>query len=93
MTRDDLDQIRGPFRQAEDGALDAVPAATGLDLTDDLCGPTSCSTKQGDVWIYRDGGHLSVAGATALTPDSRTPSAPPWDPRPDAAGPRRTAIP
>jgi SGNH domain (fused to AT3 domains) len=60
-----------PDFRAEQGALAGVPAATGLDLADGLCGATMCSTKRDGIWMYRDGGHLSVPGAETLTPEFR----------------------
>lgn len=39
--------------------------ATTLDLADTLC-TTVCVTWNGDAWMWRDGGHLSIAAATLL---------------------------
>lgn len=63
-----IEHDQAPFWDAEQAALNAVPAATGLDLIDSLCPAKVCSPRQGDIWAYHDGGHLSIAGATALTP-------------------------
>ncbi|MGZ4692239.1 MAG: SGNH hydrolase domain-containing protein [Acidimicrobiales bacterium] len=70
-SRADLETVAAPDFQAEQGALDAVPSATGLDLADALCGPSTCSTRPGATWVYRDGGHLSVLGSEGLTPQFR----------------------
>jgi hypothetical protein len=54
-------------RQAEDEALDQTSGAVGVDLTPDICTPTRCETLRGGTWMYRDGAHLSIAGAETLT--------------------------
>jgi hypothetical protein len=54
-------------RQAEDEALAQTSGAVGVDFTPDICTPTRCETLRGDIWMYRDGAHLSIAGAETLT--------------------------
>jgi hypothetical protein len=55
---------RGP----EARAIAGNPLATGIDFIDDLCTPDVCTTERDGRWLYRDGAHLSVGGATILTP-------------------------
>ena len=69
--RAELEKQAAPFFRTEQAVLHAVPRATGLDVGDDLCGPTTCSAERGGIWIYRDAGHLSVLGAETLTPAFR----------------------
>jgi SGNH domain (fused to AT3 domains) len=38
-----------------------------LDLENDLCGPTRCSSVRDGTVLYRDSDHLTVAGALTLT--------------------------
>ncbi len=52
---------------ADNRALRAVPHTAGVDFLTDLCGAHECRTNRGDLWLYRDGRHLSVVGARLLT--------------------------
>jgi hypothetical protein len=45
---------------------------TTVDPVPWLCSDTECSTYLDGTWMYRDGDHLSVAGAEALTEEIRT---------------------
>jgi len=55
-------------RSAEAVAVRDLRGARQVTFIDDLCSSTSCSTSRGSLWLYRDGSHLSVAGAMTLTP-------------------------
>lgn len=65
--RQAVDAWRQRTLEAEQRAVAANPATTGLDLTDALCPGTVCSVNQAGVWIFRDGAHLSVPGSLQLT--------------------------
>jgi peptidoglycan/LPS O-acetylase OafA/YrhL len=56
-------------RQAEDRAMKGKRSVWALDLEDDLCSATECSSRRptGGVVMYRNEDHLSVAGALTLT--------------------------
>jgi hypothetical protein len=41
---------------------------TYVDLTDHLCGTTTCSASRGDTALYRDADHLTVRFTLSLTP-------------------------
>ncbi|HVN52314.1 MAG TPA: acyltransferase family protein [Acidimicrobiales bacterium] len=58
---------RYDFR-AEEAAVAGVPHTTEVDLIDDVCSPSACTTYRDGVWWYRDGGHLSVAASKLLGP-------------------------
>ena len=66
QTRAEVAAFRARSLAADDAALRDVPGTTGVDFLDDLCARV-CSTNRGNFWIYRDGRHLSVAGARTLT--------------------------
>lgn len=53
-------------KRAERSAASAV-GATLLDLEDELCGPSNCSTARASTILYRDSEHLSVEGALRMT--------------------------
>ncbi len=53
--------------QAETAGVAKIPDATAVDLFDAICSPSACATSRGGVWLYRDGGHLSVAESKMLT--------------------------
>lgn len=67
ISRADIDESRGDTLQMVTNAVDPIPNASSLDIIDDLCTPTECSTLHNDVWTYRNGTHLSVEGALSLT--------------------------
>jgi hypothetical protein len=54
-------------RDSENAAIASHPLATAVDFRDDLCNATSCSTNSRSEWLYRDGAHLSIAGAMTLS--------------------------
>ena len=56
-----------PALLAEQRALHHVARARGINFINDLCTPHQCRTNLGNTWFYRDGEHLSVGGALALT--------------------------
>jgi lysophospholipase L1-like esterase len=66
QSRAEVDAFRSASIAADDAALRAVPGTASVDFLHDLC-PRDCRTNRGDFWIYRDGRHLSVAGARRLT--------------------------
>lgn len=50
-------------------ALSAIEKISGVDmiwLSDSLCDQEFCRTRLGDIYVYRDGGHLSISGSRAL---------------------------
>jgi peptidoglycan/LPS O-acetylase OafA/YrhL len=53
--------------EAENRAVRLAPTAVILDVEDDLCGPTRCSSVRDGTVLYRDSDHLTVAGALTLT--------------------------
>jgi peptidoglycan/LPS O-acetylase OafA/YrhL len=57
---------------AEIQALAGLPLAAGVDFTNEICSPSECSTNRGDLWLYRDGAHLSVPGSLLLEPHFAT---------------------
>lgn len=69
-TRADADIARGRATRLERAAAAAAGART-VDLADALCG-TRCPTRRDGIWLYRDGGHLSVDGAVLMTSPMRT---------------------
>jgi hypothetical protein len=52
---------------AESEAIESVPGVTGVDLAQNICGRGDCRARRGDLWMYRDGSHLSVNGSLTLT--------------------------
>lgn len=66
LARTAVEQQQRPAREAEERARASVPAVTTIDFTDDLCTDVTCATRRDGLWIYRDGTHLSVAGAMTL---------------------------
>jgi peptidoglycan/LPS O-acetylase OafA/YrhL len=52
---------------AENRAVRLASTAVILDLENDLCGPTRCSSVRDGTVLYRDSDHLTVAGALTLT--------------------------
>ena len=67
QTRAEVDAFRGRNVAADDRALRGEPAVTAIDFTDALCGPKRCATNRHNLWLYKDGRHLSVPGALTLT--------------------------
>ena len=53
---------------SEESAAATTPLTWTIDLDDDLCGPSRCSTTRAGVVMYRDDVHLSIQGALSLTP-------------------------
>ncbi len=37
-----------------------------LDFFEDLCPDAKCTARRGEVWLYRDSLHVSVAGSELL---------------------------
>ena len=69
QSRTEVAEFRRGALAAEEQAAKGVPSASTVDFIDALCAPTSCSTNRGNVWLYRDGRHLSVPGSLTLTGD------------------------
>ncbi len=67
QTRAEVAAFRSRNVAAENRALRTVPAVTAVDFTDALCSPKQCTTNRQNLWLYKDGRHLSVAGALTLT--------------------------
>lgn len=62
-------------------AAPGVPgSAVHLDLTDSICGPTTCAPVVGNVLVYRDDDHLTNTYVRTLTPtvERQLRSAAPW---------------
>ncbi|MDQ5975334.1 MAG: hypothetical protein QG661_2543, partial [Actinomycetota bacterium] len=58
-------------REVDRRIIDTVSSDTGadvLDLLDALCPDSTCSSRRGDVVLYRDNDHLSVAASASLAP-------------------------
>jgi peptidoglycan/LPS O-acetylase OafA/YrhL len=53
---------------AEQKAIASVPRTSLLNLEDEICNTTTCSTNHNGVPMYRDQYHLSIPGALSLTP-------------------------
>lgn len=62
-----VEEVRKRSIHAERNAVAAFRRHRVLDLASDLCSPDECVTNVGRRWVYRDGQHLTVAGALALT--------------------------
>jgi hypothetical protein len=72
-----------PSRRLEDANVDRIQAlkaetvsaqATGtytIDLAPEVCPSSTCRAWRDGIWWYRDGWHLGVDGALALTPQFR----------------------
>ena len=87
------DSGRRRSRLAEDAAVRDLPKAATVDFADQICSPRVCRIERNGLWLYRDGTHLSWAGALTLVDDfsklieahgtprlSGTPSGPGADP-------------
>jgi hypothetical protein len=68
LRRDRVDKQLASSVNAERAAAAGLALTTAVDLEDQLCTSTRCSNRapNGEL-IYRDGSHLSVAGALRLT--------------------------
>lgn len=51
----------------EKAALDGVERVALFDPNESLCPQEPCKSRQGGMWIWRDGGHISREGARRLT--------------------------
>jgi hypothetical protein len=58
--------------EAEQLAVAGIPNTTAVDLSNDICTASACSTYRNGLWWYRDGGHLSVAASRLLAPRLET---------------------
>ncbi len=65
LTEADTDRAR--VISAESAAAATTNIRT-LDVADQLCPGGTCSTRLGDTWMYRDGGHISIDASIQLTP-------------------------
>ena len=72
QTRAEVDVFRRRNVAADDRALRTEPLVTAIDFTDALCSPKRCTTNRHNLWLYKDGRHLSVPGALTLTGRFRT---------------------
>lgn len=59
-------EFREAALQAEQAAAQDI--ATTLDLFDQLCPQVRCESRGDDIWLYRDGGHISVEASERLAP-------------------------
>ncbi len=71
QTRAAVDSFRRASLEADDRALRTTPEVVTVDFADALCGPRRCATNQENLWLYKDGRHLSVPGALSLTGEFR----------------------
>jgi hypothetical protein len=62
------DAVRTIAPSLERAAVREVPRTIYLDLTEDICGPSTCPAMKNGVVRYHDFSHLSVAFARALGP-------------------------
>ena len=67
QTRAEVNAFRRRNVAADNRALRTAPAVTAIDFTDALCSPKRCATNRQNLWLYKDGRHLSVVGALTLT--------------------------
>lgn len=67
VPRRTVDEELGPVVRAERAAARAEPGAAAIDFESVLCTSARCSSTQGGTVMYRNGSHLSVEGAVALT--------------------------
>ena len=65
MPQEVTDRAQGDLRAAIAGAA-AATGADVLDLRDNLCSHSVCSSRRGELVLYSDGGHLSVAASESL---------------------------
>lgn len=71
QTRAEVNAFRRRNVAADDRALRTAPAVAAIDFTDALCSPKRCATNRQNLWLYKDGRHLSVPGALTLTGEFR----------------------
>ncbi len=69
QTRAEVAAFRQAAVRAERQAAAAVASASTVDFVDAICTRTTCATNRGNLWLYRDGRHLSVPGSLTLTND------------------------
>ena len=62
------DRIRAIAGEAILEAIEDIDGASSVDFIDDLCEAESCNAYANGMWMYSDGGHLSVQGSLLLTP-------------------------
>lgn len=72
MTLEEADAQRDRSRGVEDRLDERAELVTTVDPVPWLCSDTECSTYLDGTWMYRDGDHLSVAGAESLTTRMRS---------------------
>ena len=63
------DAERQRSRFAEEAAVRRLPKAATVDFADQICSPRVCRIERNGLWLYRDGTHLSWAGALTLVDD------------------------
>ena len=68
VSRDEAVVRRSRALDAERGAAASSQAATA-DFFERLCPAARCWTYRDGRWLYRDQGHITVAGAVLLTPE------------------------
>jgi hypothetical protein len=91
--RAQFDETNKVARQAENDGIKGLPLASTVDFADQICSPTVCRVERDGLWMYRDGYHLSWAGALTLVDDfgrmiaaRAVPTAPAASPAVPAAG-------
>ena len=67
QTRAEVDAFRRRSVAADTRALRTAPSVAAIDFTEALCSPKRCATNRQNLWLYKDGRHLSVPGALTLT--------------------------
>lgn len=66
MPREIADRAQGDLRDAITRSAEATNAEV-LDLRDYFCPKAVCTTRRGELVLYSDGGHLSVAASNELS--------------------------
>ena len=66
--RAELEAYRSAAMKAERDAIRGIPTAASIDPFDALCDSAVCPPVMGSEVLYRDGNHLTVAGAQRLIP-------------------------
>jgi hypothetical protein len=65
--RVDVERELGRADAVEQAAAASAPLTATVDLNDDLCSRSNCTTMRNGALLYRDDEHLSVQGALTLT--------------------------
>jgi peptidoglycan/LPS O-acetylase OafA/YrhL len=66
VSRASIERQQAPARDIERVVVSGMRRASSVDFTGDICALDRCAARRGDVWLYHDGTHLSIAGARLL---------------------------